>query len=321
MPRVQTASAFIPLTVAYPTCNLPRGARQAIGAARLERVVTEADVELSDGRTLHYYDTREDESDTRVAVFWLHGSPNVGSPPEPLFPAAAGNGLRWVSYDRPAYGGSSPDPGRDIASAAADAAAIADALGLGRFAVLGHSGGGPHALACGALLPERVIAVVSVSATAPFDAEGLDWFAGWSTSGVAEQRAARAGRAAVEAYLPTAEFDPETFTAADQSALEGGWSWLAGVAGQAIEQGDEGMVEDLLAGAQPWGFSLADITVPVLIVHGDQDRMVPSAHGVWLAAHCQTAELRLVPGAGHITVLDSAPAALAWLRDQVAPLT
>jgi pimeloyl-ACP methyl ester carboxylesterase len=281
-------------------------------------VVTEADVELAGGRTLHYYDTREDESDTRVPVFWHHGTPNVGSPPEPLFPAAAGNGLRWVSYDRPAYGGSSPNPGRDIASAIADVAAVADALRIGRFAVVGHSGGGPHALACGALLPERVIAVVSVSAPAPFDAEGLDWFAGWSRSGVAEQRAALAGRAALETYLPTAEFDPQIFTEGDQSALEGTWSWLAEVVDQAMEKGNEGMVEDLLAGARAWGFAPADITVPVLILHGGKDRMVPSAHGQWLATHCPTAELRLAPDAGHISVLDSAPAALRWLHDRVA---
>jgi pimeloyl-ACP methyl ester carboxylesterase len=280
-------------------------------------VITEAEVELSDGRTLHYYDTGQGQSDGRVPVFWHHGTPNVGSPPEPLFPAAADNGLRWVSYDRPGYGGSAPNPGRDVASAAADVSAIADALGIGRFAVLGHSGGGAHALACGALLPERVLAVVSMSGVAPFDAEGLDWFAGWSPSGVAEQRAARAGRAALEAYLPSAEFDPGTFTADDQSALGSTWSWLAGVAGQAMEEGDEGMVEDLLAGAQGWGFAPGDLTVPVLIVHGDTDRMVPSAHGEWLAAHCPAAELRLVPGAGHITVLDSAPAALQWLRGRV----
>jgi pimeloyl-ACP methyl ester carboxylesterase len=286
--------------------------------ARLGRMVTEAVLELGGGRTLHYYDTREGESDARVAVFWHHGTPNVGSPPEPLFSAAAENGLRWVSYDRPAYGGSSPNPGRDIAAAAADVAAIADALGIGRFAALGHSGGGPHALACGALLPERVIAVVSVSAPAPFDAEGLDWFAGWSRSGLAEQRAALAGRAALEGYLSSAEFDPETFIPDDQAALEGTWSWLAHVAGQAMENGNEGMVDDLLAGVQAWGFAPADITVPVLILHGSEDRMVPCAHGEWLAAHCPTAEFRLASDAGHITVLDSAPAALQWLRGRVA---
>lgn len=283
-------------------------------------MVMESDLELSDGRTLHYYDTGHDDADAHVAVFWHHGTPNVGSPPEPLFAAAAENGLRWVSYDRPAYGGSSPNPGRDIASAASDVSAIADELGIGRFAVLGHSGGGPHALACGALLPERVMAVVSVSAQAPFDAERLDWFAGWSRSGVAEQRAALAGRAALEQYMPSAEFDPETFTSADHAALEGRWSWLADIVGRAMEQGDEGMVEDLLAGAQPWGFAPPDITVPVLILHGAADRMVPCAHGEWLAAHCPTGELRLVSGAGHITVLDSAPAAMEWLRDRAADI-
>jgi pimeloyl-ACP methyl ester carboxylesterase len=276
-------------------------------------MVTEADLELGDGRTLHYYDTREDSSDTRVPVFYHHGTPNVGAPPEPLFAAAAENGLRWVSHDRPAYGGSTPHADRDIASAAGDVAAIADALGVDRFTVLGHSGGGPHALACGALLPDRVMAVVSVSAPAPTDAEGLDWFAGWSSSGVAEQQAALAGRAALEAYLPRADFDPDTFTPGDHAALGGTWSWLNKVVGQAMAQGNEGMVEDLLAAAKPWGFEPANITVPVLVMHGTGDRMVPSSHGEWLAAHCPTADLRLVADAGHITVLDSAPAALAWL--------
>jgi pimeloyl-ACP methyl ester carboxylesterase len=80
-----------------------------------------------------------------------------------------------VSYDRPGYGGSTPQPGRDVASAATFTAAIADALGIEQFAVMGHSGGAPHALACGARLADRVVAVVSVAALAPFGAEGLDW--------------------------------------------------------------------------------------------------------------------------------------------------
>jgi pimeloyl-ACP methyl ester carboxylesterase len=281
-------------------------------------MVTEADVRLTGGRVLHAYDTRADGIPA-VAVFWLHGSPNIGSPPEPLFAAAEANGLRWVSYDRPGYGFSGPDEGRRIASAAADVAAIADALGIGRFAVLGHSGGGPHALACAALLPERVIAAVSVSAPAPFDADGLDWFAGWSPGITAENRAAADGRAALEAHWAAAE--PEDmdafFTEADLAALGGNWSWLAGVAGQAMEQGSEGMAEDTLASVQPWGFRVGDIRVPVLIMHGASDKMVPGAHGEWLAARCPAAELRIVPDAGHITVLDSAPEALAWLGARV----
>ncbi|MFG2626946.1 alpha/beta fold hydrolase [Streptomyces sp. NPDC048473] len=110
--------------------------------------VTETDLELSDGRTLHVYDAHAEGAGAGLAVVRHHGTPNVGAPPEPLFPAAAENGVRWVSYDRPGYGGSTPHPGRDIASAAGDVAAIADALGIDRFAVMGHSGGGPHALAC-----------------------------------------------------------------------------------------------------------------------------------------------------------------------------
>src|SRR5918912_2148248 len=169
-------------------------------------MVTETDLELADGRTLHAYDTGADGAAGRLAVFWHHGTPNIGAPPEPLFEAADRLGIRWVSYDRPGYGGSTPSPSRDVASAAADVAAVADALGIERFAVMGHSGGGPHALACGALLPERVLAVVSVAGLAPFGADGLDWFAGMTPSGAAELRAAAEGRAALEEYLQSTEF-------------------------------------------------------------------------------------------------------------------
>ncbi|MFZ0048174.1 MAG: alpha/beta hydrolase [Streptosporangiaceae bacterium] len=279
-------------------------------------MAAEADLTLADGRTLHYYDT----GGAGQVVFWHHGTPNIGSPPEPLFDAAARNGLRWVSYDRPAYGGSSPDPGRTVASAAADVAAIADAVGAARFAVLGHSGGGPHALACAALLPDRVIAAVSGAAPAPYDADGLDWHAGWTPGIAAENRAAAAGREALEYHLAHAE--PEDmaafFTDGDLAALGGRWSWVGSVAGAAMEQGNDGAIEDGLAAVAPWGYAPADITVPVLLLHGTADKMVPSAHGEWLAAHCPAAELRLVPDAGHITVLDEAPAALEWIGERAA---
>jgi pimeloyl-ACP methyl ester carboxylesterase len=138
--------------------------------------VTETDLVLSDGRTLHMYDTGADDADGRLAVFWHHGTPNIGFPPEPLFAYAEELGIRWVSYDRPGYGGSTPYPGRDVASSAAYVSTIADALGIDRFALMGHSGGGPHALACGALLPERVLGVVVVAGMTPFGAQGLDFF-------------------------------------------------------------------------------------------------------------------------------------------------
>jgi pimeloyl-ACP methyl ester carboxylesterase len=162
-------------------------------------VVREIDLGLGDGRTLHVYDTGADDADGRLAVFWHHDTPNIGAPPEPLFAASARLGIRWVSYDRPGYGGSSPYRDREVASAADYVSCVADALGIDRFAVMGSSGG-PHALACGALLPERLLGVVSVAGLAPFDAEGLDWFAGMSDSSVASLRAAAEGRAAKERY-------------------------------------------------------------------------------------------------------------------------
>jgi pimeloyl-ACP methyl ester carboxylesterase len=176
-------------------------------------VVTETDLKLGVGRTLHVYDTGADDADGRLAIFWHHGTPNFGAPPEPLFASAARLGIRWVSYDRPGYGGSTPHPDRDVASAADDTSSVADALSIDRFAVMGHSGGGSHALACAALLPERVLGVVSVAGLAPFDAEGLDWFAGMSDSGVASLGAAAEGRAAKERFEASgAEYDPEMFT-------------------------------------------------------------------------------------------------------------
>src|SRR5918912_2977134 len=196
-------------------------------------MVTETDLELGDGRTLHAYDTGAADADGRLAVFWHHGSPNIGAPPEPLFAAADRLGIRWVSYDRPGYGGSTPRPDRDVASAAGDTSAVADALGIDRFALMGHSGGGSHALACAALLPQRVLGVVVVAGMAPFGAEGLDWFEGFGPAGVAELRAAAAGRAALEKHLVDSDEEPE-FTPEDEAALAGEWSWfidddLAGV--------------------------------------------------------------------------------------------
>ena len=277
-------------------------------------MVTETDLKLGDGRTLHVYDTGADDAEGRLAVFWHHGSPNIGSPPRPLFPAAEDLGIRWVSYDRPGYGGSTPHPGRDVASAAAYVSTIADALGIDRFAVMGHSSGGSHALACGALLPERVLGVVSVAGLAPFDAEGLDWFAGMAPSGVASLRAAAEGRAAKERYESEAEYDPEMFTPADHAALSGTWSWFASVVGPAVEGGPGGLIDDDLANVAPWGADPAQVITPTLLLHGGRDRVVPSSHGEWLAGRCPSAELWLCPDDGHISILNSSAAALDWLR-------
>lgn len=280
-------------------------------------MLTQTDCELDDGRTLHVYEADAEPTDDRLAVVWHHGTPNVGEPPEPLLSAAAGLGLRWVSYDRPGYGGSTPHPGRDLASASADVEAIADALGLGQFAVMGHSGGANHALACAALLPDRVVGAVCGSGLAPLSATGLDWFAGMIPSGAAKLRAATGGRAALEQHMASDSYNPEMFTPQDHAALEGTWSWLAQVAGKAIEVGPNGMVDDDLAYVAPWGFDPEAIRPPVLLLHGVKDRVVPSSHGEWLAGRVPGAQLWLRPDDGHVSVLSSAAAALAWLAEQV----
>ena len=150
------------------------------------RLATERDIPLPDGRTVHVYDSGGDG----MALLWHHGSPQTGALLAPLLEAAAERGIRLVGYARPSYGGSTPDPGRDVAKAAGDVRVLADALGLGRFATMGASGGGPHALACAALLGDRVTGVVTLASPAPYT-EAFDWFAGMVDPG--GLRAAPAG--------------------------------------------------------------------------------------------------------------------------------
>ena len=275
----------------------------------------ETDLTLDDGRTLHVYDTGAEGSKNPLTVFWHHGTPNVGAPPQPLFEVARRLNIRWVSHDRPGYGGSSPLPDRNVASAAHDVRQVADALGISKFAVMGHSGGGPHALACAALLLGRVLGVVSVAAPAPYGVAGLDYFGGMTPSGAASLRAAVAGRMAKEAHEASApEFDPEMFTPADHAALSGPWNWLNSVVGPAMSNGPGGLIDDDLAYVSPWGFSPAQIEAPVLLLHGGQDRVVPRSHGEWLLSHVPTSELWRCPEDGHLSVLGSGEAALEWLR-------
>jgi pimeloyl-ACP methyl ester carboxylesterase len=183
---------------------------------------------------------------------------------------------------------------------------------------MGHSGGAPHALACAALLGDRVVGVVSAAGLAPFDAEGLDWFAGMAASGVDSLRAAAEGRAAKEAYEASdAEYDPE-LTPADLAALDGDWGWLGDVVGPAVADGPAALIDDDLAYVTPWGFDPAAVTAPTLLLHGERDRIVPPAHSAWLARHIAGAELRLAPEDGHLSILRSAPSALEWLLAHAA---
>ncbi|HEX2896165.1 MAG TPA: alpha/beta fold hydrolase [Marmoricola sp.] len=270
----------------------------------------ERDLDLDDGRTLRVHDTA---TGGRLPVFWHHGTPNVGPPPAPLFELSERLGLHWVGHDRPGYGGSTPQPGRSVGSVAADAAAVADALGFDHFAVVGHSGGGPHALACAALLRDRVSAVVCIAGLAPRDAAGLDWYAGMGSADVASLRAAEAGRQARLAHEDMTGTADDPPLPADERALAGPWGWLRSVTGPDAGAGLDGLVDDEVAFVTAWGFDPAGIAAPVLLLHGADDPVVPSTHSRWLARRCPTAELWIRPSEGHVSVLEGAGTALEWL--------
>ncbi len=275
----------------------------------------ELDVHLGDGRVLHAYDTGPGHRAT-LTIAWHHGTPNVGAPPEPLFPASRRIGVRWIGYDRPGYGNSTRHVDRDVASAASDAAAVADALGVEQFAVMGHSGGGPHALACAALLRGRVTAVVAGASLAPYGAEGLDWFVGMAPSGEASLRSGLAGREAKERYEASAPKADPGFAEADWAALRGAWSWFGRIAEAGRANGIAGLVDDDLAYVAPWGFDPREVQAPTLLLHGESDRVVPSSHGQWLAGRTPNAELWLRSNDGHISILREAPAAIEWLVER-----
>lgn len=271
-------------------------------------MVVTRDVEVGDGRVLRAHDTGPGSGS--LAVLWHHGSPQTGALLPPVLAAAAQRGLRAVSYGRPGYGGSTSAPGRDVASAAGDVAAVADALGLARLVVVGASGGGPHALACGALLPDRVLAVVSLAGPAPFTEE-LPWFAGMADEG--PLRAAREGREARTRYVEQDVFDETSFVDTDWAALAGPWSSLGDDVGRATADGPGGLVDDDVALAAPWGFDVTRVACPVLLVHGRRDRVVPPAHSDWLLRDCPRAELWVRPRDGYVAVLGALPVALDWL--------
>ncbi|WP_433656111.1 alpha/beta fold hydrolase [Nocardia sp. CA-128927] len=272
-------------------------------------MVASRDIRLSDGRVVRAYDS-EHEGHAGVLV-WQHGSPQTGALLDPLLEATTARGIRLVSYGRPGYGGSTRLPGRNVASAAHDVEQVADAFGVERFAVMGASGGGPHALACAAELPDRVTGAVCLAGIAPFTDE-YDWFAGMVSPG--GLKAAIDGAEARARFAETAEFDTASFISADWDALAGQWSSLGADAQRAGEAGSEGLVDDDVAFVDPWAIDLGAITAPVLLVQGGQDRVVPPSHADWLHRRLPKAQLWSRPADGHVSVLHACADAMDWLR-------
>jgi pimeloyl-ACP methyl ester carboxylesterase len=268
---------------------------------------------MPDGRALEVYAEGPEDG---TAVVFHHGTPGNGMPYPPFVDQFAARGLRYVGYSRAGYGGSERRPGRSIADVAEDIALVLDQLGIDRCYTIGWSGGGPHALATAALLPDRVIAAVSLAGVAPYAADGLDFMAGMGAENIAEFGAAIEGEPPLEAYLSTEGQWVRQVTAeqviagfgdlisdVDKQALTGQFAeWMAMTFRDSQRNGIWGWFDDDLAFVKPWGFDIGAISRPVAIWQGDQDRMVPVTHGPWLAEHVGSAQPRLRPGEGHLSL-------------------
>ncbi len=291
--------------------------------------VTVRTIATPDGRALRVYEAGDPDGRPIVAIY---GTPSGGTIYAPHAADALSRGIRLVTFDRPGYGGSDPRPGRAVADVAEDVIAIADALGLGRFGVWGVSGGGPHALACAALLSARVPAVASLAAVAPYGVQGLDWTEGMGEDNIVEFNATLAGR---EAITPYELAHREAFAGATPDDLRTQWASLltpvdAAVAtadlaafllanvNEALAPGVDGWVDDDLAFVAPWGFDVADIGIPVLLLHGEHDRFVPQSHGRWLAERIPGVEARLSGEDGHLTLIEHRVGEVhAWLLEHL----
>jgi pimeloyl-ACP methyl ester carboxylesterase len=244
-----------------------------------------------------------------------HGTPGAATPVRALERAAHGRGLRLVTTSRPGYGGSSRQPGRVVADVVADTAAVLAAIGAERCLIAGWSGGGPHALACGARLGAAA-AVLVIAGVAPYEAEGLDWMAGMGEENIAEFSAATRGEDELRSYLLPEREQLKDVAAADvassletllpdvdRAVLTGEFAEdLAASFREGVRMGAEGWLDDDLAFTSPWGFGLEEISVPVMVWQGSDDLMVPFSHGQWLASHLPAASAHLQQREGHLSV-------------------
>lgn len=274
-------------------------------------------LDLPDGRVLDVLVTGPDDG---VPLVFNHGTPSSVVQFSYIQRAAHERGLRLVTFSRAGYGKSTRQPGRDIAAAAPDVAAILDHLEAPRCVVAGWSGGGPHALACAALLPDRVAGAMSVAGVAPWGQPDLDFLAGMGEPNIEEFSLAAKGegvlRPALEEAAPAmATNDPATvaagfaglLSAADEAAMTDEFTRdIAAIFAEAIGTSVNGWLDDDLAFVKPWGFDVADIAVPTFIWQGTEDWMVPFAHGQWLTAHVPNTVAHLENGAGHLSIMDNA---------------
>jgi pimeloyl-ACP methyl ester carboxylesterase len=267
---------------------------------------------LTDGRELEYVVSGPPDG---LPLVFHHGTPGPLVPFRVIERAAHARGLRLVTTSRPGYGGSSRHPNRSVADVVADVAEVLVALDADRCLIAGWSGGGPHALACGARL-DAAAAVLVIAGVAPRDAAGLDWMAGMGEENVVEFGAADGGEQSLAPYLDEAREQLKDVTLdgviaslatllpdVDRAVLtdEFGEDMVASFR-EALRSGADGWLDDDLAFVKPWGFALEEISVPTSVWQGSNDLMVPFAHGEWLASHVPGVSAHLEQGEGHLSI-------------------
>ncbi len=262
-----------------------------------------------------------------MPIFLIHGTPGSRLGPRPRGIVLHRRGIRLISYDRPGYGGSDRYTGRSVADAANDVATIADALGIGRFGVVGRSGGGPHALACAAVLRDRVERAAALVSLAPSTAGGLDWYDGMTPSNVEEyQKVDTDPTAVIKEICERAEQirdDPRSLlndlwpelTNADKKVVSDVAirRILTDTYAAALKGTAYGWVDDVLALRRPWEFELSAIEAPVMLWHGGADKFSPSSHTYWLAQQIRNPVVAGHPDAAHFSAVQILPEVLSWI--------
>ncbi len=279
----------------------------------LHRDMPEAiEVRTRDGRALAATVAGPDNA---MPLVFHHGTPASGLDHERFTKAVTDRGLRMVMYSRPGYASSTTRHGRTVADCADDVSSILDAIDADRFVTIGWSGGGPHALACSALLEERCAAASTIAGVAPYGVDGLDFLAGMAEENVEEFGAALQGEDTLVGFLSAFGAAFKNVQATDIVEAFGGLlpdvdkehmtpefaEYLARSIREGLAAGIDGWRDDDLAFTRDWGFSLSDVG-RVAVWQGSEDKMVPFAHGRWLARAIPHAEANLLDGEGHLSI-------------------